>query len=216
MKQRIASLWKDNKSLLLFLVLMMVFRSAVADWNDVPSGSMKPTIIEGDRLLINKMAYDLRVPFTTVSLVHLDDPKRGEIIIFESEVSDKRLVKRVIGLPGDRVAMINNRVQLNGELLDYELIESAESHTDYSEMLDGERHSVRITKATSRAANFDTVTVPPGHYLVLGDNRDNSADSRYIGFVPRDEIIGRSNRLALSLDYENYFVPRSERFLLEI
>lgn len=216
MNPRLKNLWKDNKSLLLFLVLMMVFRSAVADWNDVPTGSMKPTIVEGDRLLINKMAYDLRVPFTTVSLVHLDDPERGEIIIFESEVSDQRLVKRVIGLPGDRVAMINNRVQLNGVLLDYELIESAATHSDYSETLGGERHSVRISKAASRAANFDAVTVPAGHYLVLGDNRDNSADSRYIGFVPRAEIIGRSNRLALSLDYENYFLPRSERFLLEI
>lgn len=216
MKQRIASLWKDNKSLLLFLVLMMVFRSAVADWNDVPTGSMKPTIIEGDRLLINKMAYDLRLPFTTVSLVHLDDPERGEIIIFESAVSAKRLVKRVIGLPGDQVALINNRVQLNGALLDHQVLESAGTHTDYSETLEGKSYSVRINNAKSRAANFDAVTVPEGHYLVLGDNRDNSADSRYIGFVPRAEIIGRSNRLALSLDYENYFLPRSERFLLQI
>lgn len=216
MKQQLASLWKDNKSLLLFLVLMAVFRSAVADWNDVPTGSMKPTILEGDRLLINKMAYDLRIPFTTVSLVHLDDPKRGEIVIFESAVSGKRLVKRVIGVPGDRVAMINNRLQLNGLMLDYQLIETTGSSSDYTEVLDGTSHTVRIDNASNRAANFDSVTVPADHYLVLGDNRDNSADSRYIGFVPRQEIIGRSRQLALSLDYENYYLPRSERFLLRL
>lgn len=213
MKQRLNKVWKDHKSLLLFLVLMTVFRSAIADWNDVPTGSMNPTILEGDRLLINKMAYDLRVPFTTVSLLHRADPSRGEIIIFESAVSEKRLVKRVIGIPGDRIAMMNNRLQVNGKLLDYHLQEVAGNSSDYTEILDGQHYTVRISHISQGFANFEAVTVPAGNYLVLGDNRDNSVDSRYIGFVPRHEIIGRSRQLALSLDYENYYLPRSERFL---
>src|SRR5690606_17182877 len=77
---RLNKLWRDNRSLVIFLLLMLLFRSAVADWNEVPTGSMKPTIIEGDRILVNKLAYDLRVPFTHISLLKLADPQRGDII----------------------------------------------------------------------------------------------------------------------------------------
>src|SRR6187402_3582202 len=92
-------IWKENKSFFIFVVLMLVFRSALADWNTVPTGSMKPTILEGDRIAVNKLAYDLRVPFTAISLLKLADPERGDIVVFESKASAKRLVKRVIGLP---------------------------------------------------------------------------------------------------------------------
>lgn len=191
---------------------MAVFRSAVADWNHVPTGSMKPTILEGDQLFINKMAYDIRVPFTTYSLLRLADPAQGDIVIFESAVSDKRLVKRVIGIPGDRVAMINNRLSINEQPLTYKLNSSAPDSIDYTETLNQHSYTVRVKHLANHLANFSPVTVPEGHYLVLGDNRDNSADSRFIGFVPREEIIGKSSRLAFSLDYDNYYLPRSERF----
>ncbi len=205
-------LWQDNRGLLLFIGLMLVFRSAVADWNDVPTGSMKPTILEGDRILINKMAYDIRLPFTTHSLVKLADPQHGDIIVFESAVSGKRLVKRVIGLPGERVAMIDNQLWLNGKSLGYtHLAEHAEG-IDREERLGDLRYTIRINPDADSYRHFDEVRVPEGHYLVLGDNRDNSADSRFIGFVPRDEIIGRSRQVVLSLDYEHYFLPRGNRF----
>jgi signal peptidase I len=213
MKPRLRTLWNDNKSLLLFLLLMTVFRSAVADWNDVPSGSMEPTIIVGDRLLINKMAYDIRVPFTTVSLHHRADPQRGEIVIFESKVAANRLVKRVIGVPGDEVSMTNNRLTVNGKPLRYS---ASEQPGEFIETLGNQNYTVKIHDTNERHANFATVTVPDGHYLVLGDNRDNSADSRFIGFVPRGEMIGRSRQLALSLDYENYYLPRTERFFHQL
>jgi signal peptidase I len=90
MKNRVGSFLKENKSILVFITLMMVFRSAVADWNDVPTGSMKPTIVEGDRIFINKLAYDLRMPFSQTSLIKLNNPKRNDIVIFESKVADKR------------------------------------------------------------------------------------------------------------------------------
>jgi len=208
--------WKENKSLFIFISLMLVFRSAVADWNDVPTGSMKPTIVEGDRIFINKMAYDIRVPFTHISLVKMADPKRNEIIIFDSVASDKRLVKRVIGVPGDEVSMENNQVSINGEQLVYQKEtssqQSPDSNVDMVEKIDGASHTIRKDVTNSSFASFRQVTVPEGHYLVLGDNRDRSADSRVIGFVPRDEIIGRSSSVVMSLDYDDYYLPRKERF----
>jgi signal peptidase I len=202
------SLWRENRSLLLFLALMFCFRSAIADWNDVPSGSMKPTLVEGDRIGLNKMAYDLRVPFTHISLYKIADPARGDIAVFDSKVAEKRLVKRVIGVPGDTVAMQNNRLFINGQAIDY----TATSNGDWLEHLPGKNHIVRVDPHAQTYANFGPVTVPAGQYLMLGDNRDNSADSRVIGFVPRSEFVGRSRSVVMSLDYEDYFLPRAERF----
>ena len=200
--------WKENRSFIVFLVLMFCFRSAIADWNDVPSGSMKPTLIEGDRIGLNKMAYDLRIPFTLISLYKIADPARGDIAVFDSKVADKRLVKRVIGVPGDTVAMRDNRLIINGEALTY----TAVADGDWLEQLPGKAHIVRLNPNAQAYANFDAVTVPKGHFLMLGDNRDNSADSRVIGFVPRSEFVGRSRSVVMSLDYEDYLLPRSERF----
>ena len=214
MKRWLNEIWQNYKSLLLFLVLMALFRSAIADWNDVPTSSMNPTIIEGDRILVNKLAYDLRIPFTHVSLFKRGDPESGDIIIFDSEVSDLRLVKRVIGVPGDVVSMDNNVLSINGQQLSYQSVASEEqtsSAVDAIEKLSGQQYTVR-TRPGSQVSSFSTLTVPADYYFVLGDNRDNSADSRYIGFVPRNEIVGRSRSVVLSLDYENYLRPRGDRF----
>jgi signal peptidase I len=192
---------------------MVLFRSTVADWNTVPTGSMKPTILEGDRILVNKMAYDLHLPFTHVSLLKRGDPVRGDIVIFDSEVADKRLVKRVIGLPGDVVAMRDNHLWINGIKLGYSDGPTTIGTNDKIENLLGVEYRVRWMGGNTMLSSFAAVRVPPDHYLVLGDNRNNSADSRVIGFVPRSEIIGRSRHLVLSLDYENYYLPRSDRIL---
>ena len=191
---------------------MTVFRSSIADWNTVPTGSMKPTIIEGDRILVNKMAYDIRVPFTHHSLYNIADPARGDIIIFDSKVSDLKLVKRVIGVPGDVVELTDNVLRINGETLSYEDLSSTPVTQDKSEDLLGVPHNVRVRKAGSSLSSFQPVRVPDGFYLALGDNRDNSSDSRVIGFVPRREIVGRTRSVVLSFDYDNYYIPRSDRF----
>lgn len=209
MKEWFSRAWKGNKFFILFIVLMFVFRSGVADWNSVPTGSMKPTILEGDRILVNKMAYDIRLPFTHISLFKLTDPQRGDIIVFDSEVSGKRLVKRVVGVPGDIVAMRNNALWINGKQQAYQDMPAPAPATDKLENLSGIEHAVRIHIHQS---GFHPVRVPEGHYLVLGDNRDNSADSRVIGFVPRHEIVGRSRSVVMSLSYENFYLPRSDRF----
>ncbi|MDG1751879.1 MAG: signal peptidase I [Thalassotalea sp.] len=216
MSKTLKKIWKENKSLLVFISLMLVFRSAVADWNDVPTGSMKPTIVEGDRILINKLAYDINMPFTQKSLIKLADPKVNDIIIFESKAADKRLVKRVIGVPGDIVAMANNELTINNQKVPYSTTKFDTDKTILNEKIAHNSHTIQLTKSSSHLANFEAVKVPKGYYLVLGDNRNNSADSRVIGFVPRDEIIGRSSKVVLSLDYDNYFLPRTERFLLDI
>ncbi|MFT5758476.1 MAG: signal peptidase I [Alteromonadaceae bacterium] len=215
MSRWLRKLWNENKSLVVFISLMLVFRSAVADWNDVPTGSMKPTIVEGDRILVNKMAYDLRLPFTHISLLKIADPQVGDIIIFDSEVAEKKLVKRVIGTPGDIISMVDNVLSINGHPLPYRDTknnEIPEGYQEHIEQLNSVNHVIRINKQGSQLSNFNAVTVPKGYYLALGDNRDNSADSRVIGFVPRNEIVGRSQNVVLSLDYENYLLPRAERF----
>src|SRR5215472_4750614 len=114
MRHKLMKAWQEYRGFALFVVLMIIFRSALADWNVVPSGSMKPTILEGDRILVNKVAYDLRIPLTHIAIHNFADPKRGDIIVFDSSAAGTRLVKRVIGLPGDTVSMTDNRLAING------------------------------------------------------------------------------------------------------
>ena len=217
-KQFWINFWRENKSFVIFLGLMFIFRSACADWNTVPTGSMNPTIIEGDRIAVNKMAYDLRIPFTHISLLKLGDPERGDIAVFDSIVSDKRLVKRVVGVPGDSVAMVNNQLFINGTALEYDkvvekIIGKTTESIDQIEYLYNTSHIVRFSRTNNHAfANFPSVIVPAGHYLMLGDNRDKSADSRVIGFVPRNEIVGRSRAVVMSINYDNFYLPRLSRF----
>jgi signal peptidase I len=186
-----------------------MFRSAIADWNDVPSGSMRPTIIEGDRIYVNKLAYDIRVPLTHISLRHLDEPHRGDVVIFDSKAADTRLVKRVIGVPGDVVEIRNNKLIINGVVAKYSEVEDHGSFIVVTETYGPMKHRVRLQRADT---SYGPVTVPENHFLMLGDNRDNSRDSRYIGFVPRNEIVGRSSHVVASLNPDHYYLPRSDRW----
>lgn len=195
----------------MFLSLMCVFRSAVADWYEVPTGSMKPTIVEGDRIFTDKMAYDLRVPFTKISLAKLAEPQAGDIIVFDSVAADNRLIKRVIGVPGDRVALVNNQLVINGKKLKYDPVSETAIDRVEIENLNGIKHAVKLSKERTKMQSFESITIPDDMYLAMGDNRDNSADSRVIGLVPRSELLGRAKRVIVSLDYNNYYLPRKER-----
>jgi len=213
MKNGLRKVWREYRGLAAFLVLMAIFRSALADWNVVPTGSMKPTIVEGDRILVNKLAYDLKLPLTHISLHRFGDPMRGDIVVFDSRAADTRLVKRVIGLPGDTVQMRDNRLTINGIAARYSGIEYEPDATFAIESYLNMSHRIELAPAgASRFSTFGPVTVPRDHYLVLGDNRDNSADSRYYGFIPRDEIVGNAKTIVLSLDYDDYYIPRADRF----
>jgi signal peptidase I len=216
--------WREYRGLLLFVLLMCSFRSAWADWVYVPTGSMNPTILEGDRLLIDKHAYGLRVPFSLIHLTRGDNPDRGDIIVFDSPRDGTSLVKRVIALPGDSVALNGERLIINGVAASYSAGDAAElqrllratrAHgpavVRESGVLRG--HDILLLPDRRHESVLGPVTVPPGMYFVLGDNRDNSADSRYIGFVPRRSIVGRATRVVLSLDPDRYYAPRSGRWL---
>lgn len=217
MKQKLRQLLRENRSFILFVVLMLVFRSSFADWNSVPTGSMKPTIVEGDRILVNKMAYDFKLPLTDLALYRLAEPARGDIVIFNSKVADKKLVKRLIGLPGDVVAMQDNQLIINGVPAQYSDPQREPDAIVAIETIAGFSHRVRLSAyGASALSSFGPVTVPAEHYLMLGDNRDNSADSRIIGFVPRDELIGRSQTVVLSFDYDDYYLPRADRYLHQL
>ncbi len=216
--------WRNYRSTLLFLCLMLGFRSAWADWVTVPSGSMNPTILEGDRVLIDKHVFGLRIPFTRVHLTAGEDPRRGDIVVFDSPVDGTSLVKRVIGLPGDVVALEGDRLTVNGRTARYAVrdIRSvrgllaatvAEHPLVLRESGLGQAHDVMILPERSARRSLETLVVPEGRYFMMGDNRDNSADSRYFGFVPRGDIVGRATRVIVSLDPDRHYAPRSERFL---
>jgi signal peptidase I len=212
-----------NRSLLVFFALMMVFRSALADWMLVPTGSMNPTIVEGDRILVNKAAYGLRIPFTTIRLTRGEDPQRGDIVIFPSPKDGTTLVKRVIGLPAETVEMRDERLFIDGMAVNYtasaqddaDLPQAtrATDHAFVSENLSERAHPIMTLPTRPAARNFGPVRVPDGEYLVLGDNRDNSADSRYIGFISRATIVGRAFGVAYSLDADRWYRPRFDRTL---
>jgi len=216
MRNRLIVAWREYRGFALFLVLMIVFRSALADWNVVPSGSMKPTILEGDRILVNKLAYDARIPLTHIALHRFAEPQRGDIVVFDSKAADTRLVKRVIGLPGDVVAMTVNRLTINGIDARYSGVEYEPDAIFAIETYAGRSYRIELSPGGGRASTFGPIRVPEDHYLVLGDNRDNSADSRFYGFVPREEIVGAAKTVVLSLDYGRHYLPRLDRFFRDL
>ena len=214
---------RNNRGLLAFLLLFGLFRTAVADWNPVPTGSMRPTIQEGDVVFVNRVAYHLKVPLTNIMLLRTGDPARGEVVTFYSPVDGTRLVKRLVALPGDRIEMRDKALWVNGEPASYAPLGmvserapdgSAMGAMRYVEAASGKPHVVQwlVPPGGSPHDNFGPVDVPADHYLMLGDNRDSSADSRWFGLVPRALLIGRTDRILVSADIKDDWAPRFERF----
>lgn len=211
------------KPIAIVVIVACSFRSAIADWNDVPTGSMKPTILEGDRIFVNKLAYDLRIPFTDWRLVNWGDPQRGDIVVFFSPDSGIRMVKRIIGIPGDKIAMRNNRLFVNGKQAAYATPDAAivgqidaeqrPHHRFALERVGDKEYPIMLTPGHGARRSFGPLTLQDGQYFAMGDNRDNSRDSRWFGFIPRDQIVGRVSRVALSLDPKHHGLPRWDRFL---
>lgn len=216
-------LWQEYRGVALFLLLMVGFRSAWADWMTVPTGSMNPTILEGDRILVDKHVFGLRIPFTLTRIISGTDPSRGDIVVFDSPTDGKTLVKRVAAIPGDTLEIDGETLVVNGQPASYhpgdlrhlqQLLSAtaADRPMVLTEEGAGVEHEILLLPARVSRRVFGPITVPNGMYFMLGDNRDNSADSRYIGFVPRHNIIGRATRVVVSLNPEHYFVPRGTRF----
>ena len=271
MRERLAKLWADWRGLLLFVAIMLVFRSAVADWNQVPSGSMKPGILDGDRIVVDKLAWGLRLPFTDTRIVRWDHPARGEVVTFENPLDGRLFVKRVVAVPGDIVEWRRKQLFVNGERARYARLRQKEidklpivgasRYSFYYEQLLGERRIVMLhsepgssspgdrmamslagSKArscrqyeavaaaagkalaaavcrcagTSACSTFPAFTVPSGKYWMMGDYRDNSSDSRVIGFVDRRNIYGRAHAIAFSVDKSSFYRPRFKRFFTDL
>lgn len=204
-----------------FPVLLIVFllRSFIVQPFRVPTGSLEPTIRPGDFVIVNMFAYGLRLPVWHKVLWDGSTPKRGDIVVFRYPVnSHLDLIKRVIGLPGDHISYIDKVLYINGvEMKQTKLGASIDSDGGDSprwpveikqEDLFGVKHKIYICPKTAtacpgaKAENFYNVVVPKGEYFMMGDNRDNSDDSRFWGFVPANDLIGKAEYVAFSWDSE--------------
>ncbi|MBU0741184.1 signal peptidase I [bacterium] len=219
---RLAGWWRGWWPTLAVVLTVLTFRSAVADWYDVPTGSMQPTIYEGERIFCNKLAYGIKVPFSDWELARWDDPARGEIIVLDSPHDGTRLVKRIVAEAGDVVAMRGGVLLINGEPATYEPgappawplpPEFAGEHLYLTETVADMSHEVMMSLEQPIARDFGPVTVPAGHVFVSGDNRDHSFDSRFFGFVPVENVTGHVTAILASVDRDRHWRPRWGRFL---
>jgi signal peptidase I len=218
------SVWREYRNFAIFAFLLLAFRSAFADWVHVPTGSMNPTILEGDRLLVDKHVYGVRIPWTLVRLTAGRDPMRGEIVVFDSPADGTSLVKRVIAVPGDVVSLDEYGLMVNGQRAHYapgdvdrlQTLLAATAAQDpeiFRESGFGPEHDILALPHRYARRLVEPLRVPPDMYFMMGDNRDNSADSRYFGFVPRRNIVGHATRVAFSLNPDHYYLPRGSRTL---
>jgi signal peptidase I len=218
--------WWVEYSVSFFPVILIVFllRSFLVEPFKIPSGSMIPTLLVGDFILVNKFTYGIRLPVVQRKLIEIGAPQRGDVMVFRyPEDPSLDYIKRVIGLPGDRVEYRNKRLSINGQPVpmrqveDYLARERMQYSRRYLETLNGTEHQVLIEpdvpalvqppRPFPRFENCNynmnmsglVCTVPPGHYFVMGDNRDNSSDSRVWGFVPDANIVGKAFFIWLNL-----------------
>ncbi len=205
-----------SKAFFPILLIVLIVRSFIVEPFRIPSGSMHPTLLEGDFIIVNKYEYGLRVPFTNKIFYKIGEPKRGDVFIFrhtrergENTGESIDMIKRVIGVPGDHIQYKNNTVYINGNPANQAFIKSTEDKDGarewpaklYSETIDDIKHDIYVYSVhLSRRYKYDDIIVPKGSYFAMGDNRDNSDDSRYWGFVSEDDILGKAFGVWMSWD----------------
>jgi len=215
MKGNLKFFWRENRQFIFLLFCIVFFKSAIADLSSISGASMQPTLLDGDKVWINKLAYDVKIPFTEITLAEVSDPQSGDIVIIDSAQANKRLVKRIVGVPGDTIYMQNNALVINGEAANYEVVTEDSNSMIIIEELPGHSHQAQLSNSyvSRNTRSYGPVVVPEDKYFVLGDNRDQSADSRMYSFIPREEILARSSSVVFSLDPEKNYLPRTDRFL---
>lgn len=185
--------WEWVKSIVLALILALFIRTFFVQAYKIPSGSMIPTLLIGDHILVNKFVYGVRNPFNRDLWIKGRLPKRQEIIVFIYPKNRKLdFIKRVIGLPGDVIEIRNKQVWVNGQPLNEPYVQ----HTDPK----------ILPPELSPRDNFGPIKVPPGHLFVMGDNRDESYDSRFWGFVPIKDVKGKAFIIYFSWDPKNFHI----------
>ncbi len=195
------------------LGLVLILRSFIVEPFQIPSQSMVPTLKVGDFILVNKWAYGVRLPVLRNKVIDVALPQRGDVMVFFPPHTDRYFIKRVVGLPGDQVNVINGVLYINGEKMPQQsmpdLAESARSVVMTETFDDAEHLIQKRTSPTRLSQNYSTV-VPQGHYFMMGDNRDNSSDSRVWGPVPEERIVGKA--FARWMFWDTFFsVPSFER-----
>jgi signal peptidase I len=188
------------KSFFPVLLIVLILRSFLVEPFQIPTGSMIPTLEVGDFILVSKYAYGVRLPVIGTKIMDVEDPKRGEVMVFIPPHEDKYYIKRVIGLPGDSVRYEDKHLYINGELIDKDYVRDIEvetgigplSGTLYTETLGDVAHAAQHIDAVGQRRARTTWVIPNGHYFMMGDNRDNSADSREWGTVSEENIVGKA------------------------
>ncbi len=185
------------------LLFVLVIRSFVFEPFRIPSGSMEPTLLQGDFIFVKKYSYGLRLPVTETKVVETGSPERGDVVVFRlPKDPSTNYIKRVVGLPGDRVRYDKHRLTINGQLIEVEppIDPRVRGGALHEEELFGRRHDINILVPEGRA-NGEYV-VPDGHYFMMGDNRDNSTDSRYpeVGLIPETNLVGEAVRIWMHMD----------------
>lgn len=189
------------KSFFPVLLVVLVLRSFLAEPFQIPSGSMIPTLEVGDFILVNKFTYGIRLPVVGTKVVAMNEPKRGEVMVFIPPHDKRYFIKRVVGLPGDTIRYENKQLFINDEPVESELIERTSIAMPggmmgegllLNETLGGVEHQTQIAAFAARGNARTVWVVPEGHYFMMGDNRDNSADSRVWGTVPEANIVGKA------------------------
>lgn len=218
--------WERNRKFILGLVALFAMRWTLIDHYRVPSGSMEPTLVPGDDIFVQKVAYDFRIPFTPWVLLRVSEPQRGDVIVFEHPIQGVTMVKRLIGIPGDHLVIHDGKLEINGQLvtladatLPLPATELSASEVDpqpqaFTETLGIRQHFVLRLPTRTVRGDFDIV-VPDDSYFAMGDSRDNSSDSRFWGFVPRALLKGRARNILWSLGTEGHNwppIPRWNRF----
>jgi signal peptidase I len=199
------------------LLLVVLLRSFLFEPFRIPSGSMMPTLLEGDFIFVNKFVYGLRLPVINEKIVEIGEPKRGDVVVFRLP-SDPSVnyIKRVVGLPGDVVEYDANlkEVTINGETVEIERVDEYPELFGFDlarELLGDHEHDVLWNRNDKTRGG--TYPVPEGHYFMMGDNRDNSQDSRFdvVGFVPEENLVGRASRIWMSWRAPSEGGPRWSR-----
>lgn len=223
-----SKLRQNIEALAFAIILALIIRTFVFQPFKIPSGSMIPNLLVGDHLLVNKFVYGTKIPFTDIEVFPLEQIKRGDVIVFtypnnERDPSKNGLyyIKRVIGLPGDDVDLNGRNLVINGEQIPLEYIgtysdeRNSQQFDEYREDLFGEEHTVIFRKGkenTSKGSFIPVTKVPEGYVFVMGDNRDNSQDSRFWGFVPKENIAGKAFIIHWSWDFTNPDITNKVRW----